>query len=168
MNVPSENRTLYVNCTNSAVECLQIDCRLGPFLSSLSVAKFLITLDLQLSNFPADLMKDKDIIFYVTEGSVTVTQPYNISQRKGHKPDIVLVPTTFLGSPIAQQVAIWIIVLSIILGIVLLILLILGLMKIGFFNRKKKMELEALRAETDKTYNVVLETTSSTEVLDHD
>ncbi|XP_072762509.1 integrin alpha-8 isoform X2 [Anoplolepis gracilipes] len=149
MNVPSENRTLYVNCTNSAVECLQIDCRLGPFLSSLSVAKFLITLDLQLSNFPADLMKDKDIIFYVTEGSVTVTQPYNISQRKGHKPDIVLVPTTFLGSPIAQQVAIWIIVLSIILGIVLLILLILGLMKIGFFNRKKKMELEALRAETD-------------------
>jgi len=52
MNVPSENRTLYINCTNNAIECVQITCRLGPFLSSLSVAKFLVTLDLQLSSFP--------------------------------------------------------------------------------------------------------------------
>lgn len=52
MNVPSENRTLYINCTNNAIECVKITCRLGPFLSSLSVAKFLVTLDLQLSSFP--------------------------------------------------------------------------------------------------------------------
>lgn len=94
-------------------------------------------------------MKGKDIIFYVTEGSVTITQPDNISQKDGHKPDIVLIATTFLGSPVAQQIAVWIIALSVILGIVLLILLILGLIKIGFFNRKQKMELEALKAETD-------------------
>lgn len=94
-------------------------------------------------------MKGKDIIFYVTEGSVTITQPDNISQKKGHKPDTVLIATTFLGSPVAQQIAVWIIALSVILGIVLLILLILGLIKIGFFNRKQKMELEALKAETD-------------------
>ncbi|CAL1684033.1 unnamed protein product [Lasius platythorax] len=168
MNVPSENRTIYINCTNSAIKCARIDCRLGPFLSSLSVAKFLVTLNLQLSNFPADLTKGKDIIFYVTEGSVAITRPYNIAQREGHKPDTVLVATTFLGSPIAQRIAVWIIALSVILGIALLILLILALIKIGFFNRKKKMELEALRAETDKKYNVVLETTSSTEVLDYD
>ncbi|XP_025265268.1 integrin alpha-4-like isoform X2 [Camponotus floridanus] len=150
MNLPSENRTLYINCTNDAVECAKIDCRLGPFLSSLSVAKFLITLDLQLSNFPADLMKNKDIVFYVTEGSVTITGPHlNITQREGHKPDTVLVATTFLGSPVAQRIAVWIIALSVILGIALLILLILGLIKIGFFNRRKKMELEALKAETD-------------------
>ncbi|XP_024893200.1 integrin alpha-9-like [Temnothorax curvispinosus] len=168
MNVPSENRTLFINCTSNEIECVQITCRLGPFLSSLSVAKFLVTLDLQLSRFSADMLKQKDIIFYVTEGSVTITQPDNVSQRKGHKPDVTLVATTFLGSPVAQQVAIWIIALSIILGVALLILLILGLIKIGFFNRKKKLELEALIAETDKKYNVVLETTSSTEALEHD
>lgn len=168
LNVPSENRTLYINCTNNAVECVRITCRLGPFLSSLSVAKFLVTLDLQLSSFPADMLKHKDIIFYVTEGSVAITQPKNIAQREGHKPDVTLVATTFLGSPIAQQIAVWIIALSVILGVALLILLVLGLIKIGFFHRKKKLELEALKAETDKKYNVVLETTSSTEVLDHD
>lgn len=94
-------------------------------------------------------MKGKDIIFYVTEGSVTITQPDNIAQRESHKPDTVLIATTFLGSPVAQRIAVWIIALSVILGIVLLILLILGLIKIGFFKRKQKMELEALKAETD-------------------
>ncbi|XP_011872800.1 PREDICTED: integrin alpha pat-2-like [Vollenhovia emeryi] len=168
MHVPSENRTLYINCTSDAVECVQITCRLGPFLSSLSVAKFLVTMDLQLSSFPAEMLKHKDIIFYVTEGSVVITQPDKIAQREGHKPDVTLVATTFLGSPIAQRVAIWIIALSVILGVALLILLVLGLIKIGFFNRKKREELEALKAETDKKYNVVLDTTSSTEALDHD
>lgn len=101
------------------------------------------------SSTAAILMKEKDIIFFVSEGSVTITQPHNISQRNGHKPDTALVSTTFLGSPIAQQIAVWIIALSVFLGIILLILLILGLIKIGFFNRKKKLELEALKAETN-------------------
>lgn len=49
MSMPSENRTLYVNCTNEAVSCVELKCILGPFVSSLSVAK--LTLNLQLSNF---------------------------------------------------------------------------------------------------------------------
>lgn len=51
MNVPLENRTLYVNCTNDVIRCTRINCILGPFTSSLSVAKLLITLDLQLASF---------------------------------------------------------------------------------------------------------------------
>ncbi|XP_014480126.1 PREDICTED: integrin alpha-9-like [Dinoponera quadriceps] len=149
MNVPSANRTLYINCTNDAVRCEQITCYVGPFPSTLSVAKLLVTLDLQIADFHATLMKDKDIVFLVTEGEVTITQPCNISQRNGHKPDVAFVATTFLGSPVAERIAAWILALSIALGIILLILLILGLIKIGFFNRKQKMELEALKAATD-------------------
>lgn len=98
---------------------------------------------------PAVLLKDKDIVFFVSEGNVAITQPCNVTQRDGHKPDVAFVATTFLGSPIAERIAVWILALSIALGIILLLLLILGLIKIGFFNRKKKMELEALKAETD-------------------
>jgi len=47
-----ENRTLYINCSNNAIECIQIDCILGPLASSLSVARFRVILDLQLANFP--------------------------------------------------------------------------------------------------------------------
>jgi len=97
----------------------------------------------------ADMIKDKDIIYYVTKGSVTITQPSNIVQKKGHKSDTTSIATTFLSSPVTQQIAMWIITVSVILGVVLLILLILALIKIGFFNRKKKLELEALKVETD-------------------
>lgn len=51
MDVPSANRTLYVNCTSNAVRCKQVNCKVGPFLSTMSVAKLLITLDLQVPNF---------------------------------------------------------------------------------------------------------------------
>ncbi|XP_020284069.1 integrin alpha-PS4-like [Pseudomyrmex gracilis] len=146
MSIPFENRTLYVNCTNEAVSCVELRCVLGPFESSSSVAK--LTLDLQLSNFSADIMKDKDIIFYVTEGAIRI-HPGNIVQRKYQKPYFATVATTFLGSPISKRIALWIVAVSIFLGIVLLLLFILGLIKLGFFNRKKKQELEILKTETD-------------------
>jgi len=97
----------------------------------------------------ADTIKNKDIIYYVTEASITITQPSNVVQKKGHKSDTTLIATTFLGSPVIQQIAMWIITVSVILGVILLILLILALIKIGFFNRKKKLELEALKVETN-------------------
>ncbi|XP_067204959.1 integrin alpha-9-like [Linepithema humile] len=165
MNALSENRTFYINCTNNAIRCEQIDCRLGPFLSSLHVAKFLVTLDLQVKNFPNDVIKNNDVILYATEGSVAVTQPGNFTE--GNKPNTTLVTTKFLTSPIAQRISVLIIVLSAILGVLLLLLMILGLVKVGFFNRKKKLELEALKAETDKTY-WILKTTSAMEPFDQD
>jgi len=94
-------------------------------------------------------MKNNDIILYTTEGSVAVTQPGNFTQKEGHKPNTTLVTTKFLTSPIAQTISIWIIVFSAVVGILLLLLIILGLAKIGFFNRKKKLELKALKAEID-------------------
>lgn len=90
-----------------------------------------------------------DIILYATEGSVAVTQPSNFIQRNSHKPNTTLVTTKFLTSSTARRISMWIIVLSASLGILLLLLMILGLVKIGFFNRKKKLKLEALKAETD-------------------
>lgn len=94
-------------------------------------------------------MKNNDVILYATAGSVAVMQPGNFSQRDDRKPNTTLVTTKFLTSPIAQKISVWIIVLSAILGILLLLLLTLGLVKVGFFNRKKKLELEALKAYTD-------------------
>lgn len=66
INIPSENRTVYINCTTSAVYCAQFDCRLRPFSSFLSVAKLLITLDLQRSNFPGKCnTTDKKKTYYL-------------------------------------------------------------------------------------------------------
>lgn len=94
------------------------------------------------------MIEGRDIIYFVSNGSVNIVQPTIIS-KLGHKPNSTIVATRFLGSPVTEKVATATIVLSIVFGILLLILLVLGLIKLGFFNRKKKEELEALKSETN-------------------
>lgn len=96
-------------------------------------------------------MENKDIIFYVTEGCVNITQPY-VAKRDGHKLN-TLVATTFLGPLLTQRISAWLIAFSIFLGIVLLTLLTLCLMKVGFFDR---LDLEALKeTEIDVCIKIV-------------
>lgn len=90
----------------------------------------------------------KNIIYFTSNGHVEVTVPTGIIQKPGNKPDFFIVGTTFVSSQ-AAGIAIWIIVVSAVLGILLLALLTLGLIKFGFFSRKKKEELEALKANED-------------------
>lgn len=94
-------------------------------------------------------MEVKDIVYFVSNGSVSIKQPEGMKQSMGNKPDSVLVSTTFVGAPVVAGIAIWIVVLSVLLGILLLILLTLGLVRLGFFHRKKQQDLQALKAECD-------------------
>lgn len=95
----------------------------------------------------AKTMKGKDIIFFLSNGDIDILESYYSAKKKQHKPHNVMVATMFLGSPVTEQIATWIIIVSITVGILLLILIILALIKIGFFNRKKKKELDALKSE---------------------
>lgn len=88
-------------------------------------------------------------------------ESHHITQKIGHKSDKSdNVVTMFLGSLVTEQIATWVIILSIILENLLLILLILILLKIGFFKRKKKRELDVLKSETNvsllKHFNCIL------------
>ncbi|XP_015431891.1 PREDICTED: integrin alpha-5-like, partial [Dufourea novaeangliae] len=145
MSLPPVNRSLYLDCANTNVQCTYLECKLSPFTSSLSVAKVTLMLDLYLKNFKSNMLEGKDIIYFLSNGTVNIAQPYNITQKYGHKPDNTIVATMFLGSPVSEQLATWIILLSIALGIVLLVFLIIGLVTIGFFNRKKREELQTLK-----------------------
>ena len=95
------------------------------------------------------MIKNKDIIFYVTEGSINVMQPYSVTQRDSHKSNSILVATMFVGPPIAQHIIrIETLAISIFVGIVFIVLLTGCLIKIGFFKRER-IDLEALKAEND-------------------
>lgn len=51
INLPPENRTVYINCTNTDIKCTRIKCELDPFRSSSTVAKLSVILDIYFSNF---------------------------------------------------------------------------------------------------------------------
>lgn len=98
------------------------------------------------------MMEEKDIIFFLSSGHVNILESNHVIKKIRRKSDDTIIATMFLGSPVTQHIAMWIIALSIALGILLLILLILALLKIGFFNRNRKKELEALKSETDVSF----------------
>ncbi|KAL2744661.1 integrin alpha-8-like isoform X1 [Vespula maculifrons] len=160
-NTPLENRILFINCSDPMIVCKQLECKLIPFTSSLSVTQLIITLDFKLSNIPSFMLENKNIILFVSKGIVNITQPPNVIQGSTNKPDTTIITTKFQGSPINERVAGWIVVLSIFLGIILFILITLGLIKLGFFHRKKKAQLEALIAVSNENNPKILETTSS-------
>ncbi|KAI4497467.1 hypothetical protein M0802_007478 [Mischocyttarus mexicanus] len=160
-NASLENRILFMNCSNPNIMCKKIECKLIPFTSSLSVAQIIIILDFKVSNILSSYLKDKNIILFASKGRVNITQPSDVIQGSTDKPDITIVTTKFQGSPINERIASWIVILSIFLGIILFILIHLILIKLGFYQRKKKEQLEALKAMSDDKAPTVLETTSS-------
>ena len=93
-------------------------------------------------------MEGKDIILFVSEGGMRVTKSEGFFNTIETKTNITFVRTTFLGSPIEEKVALWILILSTLLGIGLLTLLILILTKVGFFARKRRKELRVLKADS--------------------
>ncbi|XP_015183768.1 PREDICTED: integrin alpha-PS4-like isoform X2 [Polistes dominula] len=160
-NASLENRVLFMNCSNQQIVCKKIECTLNPFISSLSVAQLIITFDFKVSNIVSSFLKDKNIILFASKGRVNITQPPNVIQGSTNKPDITVITTKFEGSPINERVAMWIIALSIFLGIAVFILINLALIKLGFYQRKKKEQLEALKATSNDKGSMVLNTTSS-------
>jgi len=90
------------------------------------------------------LMGKKDIIDLSTSGSVTIKKPENLKFTAGNHS--VTVSSIFIGNVQKEVVATWIIALAIIAGVLIFGFFVVGLMKVGFFERKKKEELKALRA----------------------
>ncbi|XP_057337541.1 integrin alpha-4-like isoform X2 [Microplitis mediator] len=147
LNILTEDRTFYINCSNPSIICTSFYCVLQTPLNSSTIAEVTFTLDLKLKNFDGNILDGKDVIYFVSNGHANITLPADIIQINDDKSDYVGIGTTFVGSPIAKPVAVWIIALSVVLGIILLIILTIILVRVGFFNRKKKEELEALKAD---------------------
>lgn len=104
-------------------------------------------------------MEGKDILFFVTEGAMIIKKSEGFANTIETKSNTTFVGTTFLGSPIEEKIALWILISSILLGIVLLILLILILTKVGFFTRNRRKQLRALKADSKVSYyNIKIDT----------
>ncbi|XP_028982311.1 integrin alpha-5 [Diachasma alloeum] len=165
------NRALFLNCDNDAIDCVNVTCLMDVPRESVNpsvIAELKLTIDLLLKNVPDDLTTSKDIIYFISNGSVMITHPSRASEASGVRAKSTLVGTKFLGTPVAAPVASWVIPVSVLVGIHLLALVIFALVKLGFFKRKHKEELEELKADSDKKEGMVIETSSSRECLDQD
>ncbi|XP_063977840.1 integrin alpha-8-like isoform X2 [Diachasmimorpha longicaudata] len=164
------NRALFLNCDSEAIDCVNVTCLMDVPKESVNpsvIAELKLTIDLLLRDIPNDFKTSKDIIYFVSNGSVMITHPSRASGPSGMRAKSTFVGTKFLGTPVAAPVASWVIPVSVLVGILLLALVIFALIKLGFFKRKHKEELEELKADSDKG-GMVIETSSSRECLDQD
>ncbi|RZC18410.1 integrin alpha-PS3-like, partial [Asbolus verrucosus] len=121
-----QNRTFYINCSVPEVICSKVICTSGSVKSN-QIASIQLKMLLNVSVVKEFLGK-KDIIQFATHGSVIVKNPLNFIQS-GNKPDNADVTSLFVGDGVEEEVALWIIVVSIIAGLLLLLLIVLGLIK---------------------------------------
>ncbi|XP_067012127.2 integrin alpha-PS5 [Anabrus simplex] len=148
------NRTFYLNCSMPEVECTTVTCHVTH--EKAQSLEFELAMLLNISALEL-LMEDKDIIQLSTNAKVSIVNPINMTHSDSNGPDHAVVTSIFIRKELPPQapplaplppeegVEIWIIILAVVASVLLLVLLILGLIKAGFFRRKKKEELEDLK-----------------------
>ncbi|XP_058809911.1 integrin alpha-4-like [Phymastichus coffea] len=146
---PSEQQIFFINCTDQHTKCQKFECQLGPLLKNQSLATLTVTIDFRLPNATKNEYKGKDVIYFVTEGFV---QTSNLTVKLFNDLfDYKLLATNLLIHRKPEQVAIWIIIVSVLLGVILILLSALFLKEIGFFNRKRKEDLDVTRTTNQLT-----------------
>ncbi|XP_046403622.1 integrin alpha-9-like [Ischnura elegans] len=142
------NKTLFVNCSNSEEGCMVITCYAGPLKVSQTGGVIVFPMKVIASNLD-HVFEDKDVILFASSGKVEILGMKHSIQPRVHKPDFVDVHTLFFGKLREGTVDSWIIAVAIAGGILLLFLIVMGLMKMGFFKRGTKEELEALKEKAE-------------------
>ncbi|XP_017769852.1 PREDICTED: integrin alpha-6-like [Nicrophorus vespilloides] len=145
MDGKDDSKEYAISCTK--YNCARFQCIAGPFKSSQSVALIKVKGLFNINPFVDSSFSEKDKFILMTDASVKID-----FEQIGDKDDSVNIKTLFYGEASVHRVALWVYILSIALGLLLLLLIIFGLTKCGFFNRKKKMELEELK-KAEVCYN---------------
>lgn len=143
----TENYINYVlNCTTAI--CERIVCAAGPFTNRRKSASFHIKGVLNITVLQYHL-KNWDNITISSEGKVKIKDQKQNIQPEIHQPDEAKVSTTLVQSaPLPpKKLPIWILAVSIGAGILLLLLILIGLIKFGFFKRKKKEEMQRMTTQ---------------------
>ncbi|XP_063226281.1 integrin alpha-PS5-like [Bacillus rossius redtenbacheri] len=148
------NGTLLVNCSQEHTVCATVACdNVGPFPSVQSSAPVQLSMSLQIRDL-VHILGKRNVLLLSTSGSILNQIPPNTLEMipsKSSSERTVL--TVLIAEAPSPGVKWWVLTLAIVVGVLLLLLLTLGLVKLGFFRRSKKEELEHLKNEMEVQYD---------------
>ncbi|KAG1712229.1 Integrin alpha-9 [Nymphon striatum] len=138
-----------VNCTNA--KCIAFECYLGPFLDNFKTGKIFVAFEINVTSVLAlPYLKKEDTIGIQTSGNVIIKDKgITVTTPQLPKTDYVL--TTLLSTKIPKNkpVDLWIIIVSAIAGVLVLLIILFVLIKVGFFKRTAKEDMEKLKAKAE-------------------
>ncbi|XP_071438633.1 integrin alpha-PS4-like [Hetaerina americana] len=146
----TSNKTLFVNCSNTEEGCIVVSCIVGPLKASQSRGIVIFPMKIIPSQFD-EVFENKDVILLTTSGRVEILGINRSIEPLVHRPNHVDIQTLFLGKVGGDSAAVdsWVIAVAVAGGLLLLFLIVMALMKMGFFKRATKEELEALKANAE-------------------
>lgn len=136
------------SCSDAGASCVSVTCVGGPFPPDGAPA--VVTLSLRPI---LETLGDSTVV--ITRADLTVQIPPIAGGDAGAE-----VSTTLLGKLPEGRASSWIILVAVACGILILLLIMTALHKLGFFRRRQKEQLEALK-ENDADVNFHSEVVSS-------
>ncbi|CAG0887654.1 unnamed protein product [Darwinula stevensoni] len=135
-----------LDCSQPGISCAVVVCFVGPLSSQPPPASFLFRLQANL-NIIESQYSVKGMVLYRSEGLAVVSGLPETFQPHDDWPDMATVNTLLVsGTPLEpEKVATWIYAVSIAGGILILVFIVMGLVKLGFFRRQKKEEMDAMK-----------------------
>lgn len=148
---PETSQTMFCDDLGSGYDCAVVECTMYDVKPTETDKRtFSLAFELETDLLPP-LQKGKAFLTFVTQAAVYPTSSnkiplYFINNVTGEVSVDILLSELF--SPPAEEVEVWVIIVACLLSILLFIVVIVVLWKCGFFERKKRKELNAFKRKT--------------------
>ncbi|GFV68861.1 integrin alpha-4 [Trichonephila clavipes] len=141
-----KRKDISINCETA--KCMAIQCSASPFSDTRKFAKITISVLVNISILN-DVLDPWYQIEFITGGEVLIREDGSGVNPKHHHPDKTVVRTVIVSSALreSEEIAQWIIFVSIGVGILLLLIILILLIKFGFFRREQKEKMEKMKSK---------------------
>ncbi|GIY43595.1 integrin alpha-9 [Caerostris extrusa] len=158
--ISRKRKDVVINCETA--KCMAIQCSAAPFTDTRKFAKITVSVLVNLSVLN-ELLDPWYQIEFVTAGEVLIREDNSGVNPKHHHPDKTMVKTIIVSSALreSEEIAQWIIFVSIGVGILLLLIILILLIKFGFFRRGEKEKMEKMKSKGEMKEYEPCESTES-------
>ncbi|GFT56375.1 integrin alpha-4 [Nephila pilipes] len=141
-----KRKDIVINCETA--KCMAIQCSASPFPDNRKFAKITVSVLVNMSTLN-ELVDPWYQIEFITGGEVLIRDDGSGVNPKHHHPYKTVVRTVIVSSALreSEEIAQWIIFVSIGVGILLLLIILILLIKFGFFKREQKEKMEKMKSK---------------------
>ncbi|XP_031778236.1 integrin alpha-4-like isoform X2 [Nasonia vitripennis] len=163
-NIRNKDNTIFVDCSNEKIKCGKIKCDLIHVKSAQDIGTVTLTLTMNLEPI-REIFDTETVIQFSTRAYVNIIKP-------SIDTNVFSVLTTLYNvkeENVNEQLNIWIILISVMVGLLILSIIILALYYMGFFQKKRKLELNLLNINDNNAEQeqIIVEEINEQEMLEN-
>ncbi|CAH0550565.1 unnamed protein product [Brassicogethes aeneus] len=146
------SKVISLNSSLKFIESKEIICTLGPFNENVKDRNIKFLMQINENAVKGVLGKKMSQIKFETYGEANIV-PHGVFKESGNRSNSFTVSTLFVYK-MESKIPFWYIIAAVVAGTLVLLVIVVVLVKIGFFKRKMKVELDKRKEELCQNENV--------------